>query len=178
MALSKERKVLLVLLGSAGLILVVDQLLLGPPQRASAAASAPLAEPPAAPQAPSTTDAEAPTPDDGQALDLSDWNERLAKIDAEVGGGRAGVDPFSAPRPSEDTPDGVISPQQFQSKYALSAVMTGGDRGIAMVNGKAIRVGEEIAGYRLVRVDARSAEFHADGVVVLLELPVQGIGGS
>lgn len=176
MALSKERKILLGLLGSAGLILVVDQVLLGPPQNAQAESMA--LPPPAVAAASPAPQATQPKPTQGGAKDaqaIGDWNEKLKatlKDEAE------GVpNPFQ-PGASSTALPGTLSPQAFQREHKLSAVLTSGEVSVAMVNGRAIRIGEEVSGYRLLRVDARSAEFVAGDQIVKLLLPTQSSGGS
>jgi len=185
MVLTKERKVLLGLLGSAGLILVVDQLLLGPPQNASAnSAEAPMpASPtPAAPTQPtpaSTNDLDQSQHlNDKTAPKVAQWNDRLEQIVVASEQSPDDIDPFSMRPRVRDTPTDIVDPETFEVRYVLSAVMTSEEGGIAMVNGKSVRVGQEIAGYRLMRVDARSAEFHAGDRVAVLKLPVRGLGGS
>ncbi|MFI4882911.1 MAG: hypothetical protein ACIAQU_10045 [Phycisphaerales bacterium JB064] len=176
MALSKERKVLLGLLGSAGLILVVDQVLLGPPQNAQAESAAAL------PQTVATQHpvAEGPQPKPKHdyakdAQDIGDWNERLkASLKDEAEGV---PDPFQSVVPTAGLPT-TLSAQDFQREHKLSAVLTSGEVSVAMVNGRAIRIGQEISGYRLLRVDARSAEFVAGDQIVKLLLPTQSSGGS
>lgn len=184
MALNKERKVLLGLLGSAGLILVVDQVLLGPPQGARASgAQPPPATPPtttvpasAAAEQSRTTAASTPT----EAVDASGWNARLVAL-ADEPEAQASPDPFAS-QPPERTPEPEgLDAARFAAEHRLTAVVTGGAVGavgVAMVNGRPIRVGESVAGYRLVRVDARSAEFRWGDETVRLELPTQTPGGS
>ena len=176
MALSKERKVLLGLLGSAGLILVVDQVLLGPPQNAQAESVA--LPPPAVTTSSPAPQAAQPKPTQGDAKGaqaIGDWNDRLQ---ATLKDGTESVpNPFQ-PGSSSTALPGTLSPQAFQREHKLSAVLTSGEVSVAMVNGRAIRIGEEVSGYRLLRVDARSAEFAAGDQVVKLLLPTQSSGGS
>ena len=175
MALSKERKVLLGLLGSAGLILVVDQVMLSAPRGAQAQDSVPT--PTETPQASLASDAQsdkvAGAPENLEAV--RPWNEKLA---AAAGDAALASDPFVAPRAGQAEVPGIISPSAFRSAHRLSAVLTGGEVGVAMVNQQAVRVGETIAGYRLLRVDDRWAEFAAGDEIVRLELPSQPRGGG
>ncbi len=57
--------------------------------------------------------------------------------------------------PSADEPD-AFAPQ-------VSAVMTGGEQAGAKVNGAFVRVGEQVQGWTLVGVSARTATFERDG---------------
>lgn len=177
MALNKERKVLLGLLGSAGLILAIDQLFLAAPSGAQAAGAA---QPPS-PAPLSDAQVEGvpvvmPAGTDSSAINsatnpLTKWNEQLASVHATLGG--EAPDPFrpaTSPRSNEAS---LLSPAEFAGGHKLTAVLTSGEIGVAMVNGQAVRVGHEISGYRLVRVDARSAEFVVGDHVVKLELPSQ-----
>ncbi|MEO1279191.1 MAG: hypothetical protein AAFV77_09565 [Planctomycetota bacterium] len=184
MVLTKERKVLFGLLGSAGLILGIDQLFLGPPQRATAdvpaTAPAPAAAmPPSQTAVPTTGTA---TPGTSAPVDPSAgvnlWNDRLEQVHAEADGSSDAVDPFSASAESDSASGITITPARFASDHTLSAVVTSGAVGVAMVNGRAVRIGDEISGYRLIRVDTRSAEFQAGEEVVRLDLPMQGRDGS
>lgn len=165
MTLNKERKVLLGLLGSAGLILGIDQLLLAPPQGAQAQSAPPVA----ATQSPEASTQPAP-PAQIEASVIA-WNEKLAGARRDASG-EVG-DPFQPPAVQRSAGPGLMSPAQFLSDHKLTAVLTGGEVGVAMVNGQAVRVGQEISGYRLVRVDARSAEFVVGEQSVRLELPNQ-----
>ena len=191
MALTKERKVLLGLLGSAGLILGLDQLFLGPPKQAAATVPESAPDPQALPSSQTSTTSEttttmvAPAADSSSAV--SSWNERLAALHADAKpedeldtatGSSVALDPFAKPTTNRSDADARITASQFASQHRLSAVVTSNSVGVAMVNGKAVRVGEEISGYRLVRVDTRSAEFESGGDIVRLEIPVQVRGGS
>lgn len=182
MALSKERKLLLGALGSAGLILLADQVLLGPPQGANASQVAPIEQPPPAPTAAAT---EAPSAQSG-AMEVSKassevldtWNAKLSDATTGVGDGTAIADPFSVTERREADPADVVSPQVFLQQHKLTAVMTGGDIGVALINNKPVRIGQMVAGYRLINVDDRSAELRAGGQSVRLILPQQKAGGS
>ncbi len=181
MALNKERKVLLGLLGSAGLILTADQLLLGPPQGAKAGQATPTVQPLPAPQAEAGDTAieqiAAPKLPLASGELIGDWNERLSEATTENVLPSGIADPFStAQREAETT--GVLTPLMFKQQHELSSVITGGDIGVAMVNKKPVRVGQTVAGYRLISVDTRSAVFQAGDTTVRLTLPVQGTGGS
>ncbi len=176
MALNKERKVFLGLLGSAGLILVVDQVLLAPPQVSQAGEAAPP-PPTTAPAALTTPQPTAGTPSPSSEV-VRTWNEQLGKATTDTADVAGVADPFSAAKAREPEPTGIMGPVDFEREHKLTAVLAGGDIGVAMINGTSMRIGQEIAGYRLIRVDARSAEFRAGEFTVRLMLPTQGVGGS
>ncbi len=175
MALNKERKVLLGLLGSAGLILAIDQFLLGPPSGAeahSAAATGPTNTPSspasqaAAPAAPSSRELPA---------DVAErWNDR---VDAALSESTLDTDlnPFAeaSSRSAELGAPGLLAIEQFVGSHQLSLVMLSGETSMAMVNGKPVRIGDEVAGYRLISVDSRSATFKAGELTARLLLPNQ-----
>lgn len=183
MALNKERKILCGLLGSAGLILVVDQVLLGPPQGAQAGISANAQAPaPPATTEPASKPAMPKSTSTGSGLvhseQVQSWNDRLGKATTDIASPQGMNDPFSALEKREPEAPGVMSPSDFEREHKLTALLTGGDIGVAMINGTSVRVGQEVSGYRLIRVDTRSAEFLAGEVTVRLMLPKQGAGGS
>lgn len=181
MALTKERKLLLGALGSAGLILAADQVLLGPPRGANASQIAPIEQP----IAPTTTTTQAPSAQPG-AMEVSlasgevldTWNARLGEATAGDGDRATIADPFSITERRESGPADVISPQAFLQQHNLTAVMIGGEIGVALINNKPVRIGQMIAGYRLISVDDRSAELRAGGQSVRLVLPKQKASGS
>lgn len=178
MTLTKERKVLLGLLGSAGIILLADQVLLSPPQGAQAAAGVTPANPSRnEPDTPARTasDTSTPLPTSPDASTITRWNA-LARKRAEAQSATPPADPFSSSY-EPGSAIGAPSAQAFVGAHQLTAVLAAGEQSLAMVNGKSVRLGESVGGYRLVRVDARSAEFVAGEVVVRLSLPGDGPGG-
>lgn len=178
MPLTKERKVLLGLLGSAGIILAIDQVLLSPPSGAKAAPSrtetpALRVEAGAIGTLPSQkSDVLSPTVT-GEAMSL--WNAQ-ARQRASAEPDTVVADPFITPVDQLSNATRVAA-QQFLQQNRLTAVLAAGEQGVAMVNGKPVRLGGEISGYRLVRIDSRSAEFVAGDVVVRLSLPGESTGG-
>lgn len=180
MATNKQRKVLLSLLGSAGLILVLDQVVLSPPQGASAGQAAPPTAAPAV-ETPATKPASSDAGEgaSGDSADaLRGWNEQLVGIGASTGSDGAAPSPFAPLEERDPDEADAMSPVEFQAQHKLTAVMTGGDIGVAMINGTAVRIGQEVGGYRLIRVDSRTAEFRAGELTVRLVLPQQVGGGS
>lgn len=182
MALNKERKVLLGLLGSAGLILAADQLLLGSPRGAQASAPAGSAAAPTstpsedAPAAKTKATSVALTGLTPQAA--RQWNQRLDQAAREITV-EGPSNPFAekAVVPAEPAAPGVMSPEEFAGLHELSLVMLNEESSIARVNGRLLRIGEEIAGYRLISLDARSALFEHGDQTVRLMLPKQSTGG-
>ncbi|MEQ9096135.1 MAG: hypothetical protein RIE32_07720 [Phycisphaerales bacterium] len=181
MALNKERKVLLGLLGSAGLILAIDQLLLSPPSGAQASNANPTVPTPADSVPASSSDTSTPV-STGTGLSeqaARQWNEKLhAALDEhEV---TPDLDPFTEVVHSADDAGeaGPMSVEAFLSQHQLSLVLLSGDTSVAMVNGKPVRLGEEIEGYRLIRVDSRSAVFQSGTQTAELSLPKQTSGGT
>lgn len=182
MPLNKERKVLLGLLGSAGLILAADQILLGPPQGASASQTPATSQPtptPAPPPIDSTEGRDAKIEMASVPVELVDtWNARLREATTDNPLAADIADPFRAVEHFEPETSVLMTPQAFQEQHKLSSIMTGGDIGVAMINGKPVRLGQTVEGYRLIRVNDRSVEFRAGEEIVRLVLPKQGTGGS
>jgi hypothetical protein len=68
----------------------------------------------------------------------------------------------------EASAKGVTTADHFRSQHQLLAVMSGTRGGIAIINGKTVRRGQTIDGFRLTSVRERSAVFeNTDGVVEL-----------
>jgi hypothetical protein len=61
----------------------------------------------------------------------------------------------------------------FKSRHTLRAVMNGraDGNGVAMIDGKAVKIGDALDGYTLVQVGARSAVFESGSLRVVLNLP-------
>ena len=181
MALNKERKVLLGLLGSAGLILAIDQLLLSPPSGARASTGSPATLTPANPTPASASDTRKPgaTTQGLSQQAARQWNEKLhaALGDQEV---EHDLNPFAevVATANDAREAGPMSVEAFVSQHQLSLVLLSGDTSVAMVNGKPVRLGEEIEGYRLISVDSRSAVFQSGTQTAELSLPKQTSGGT
>lgn len=179
MALNKERKVLLGLLGSAGLILGIDYFVLSAPSGAHAGTAQPAPESETKPT-PDTT-----TPATKSAAGLSpraalQWNQKLEQAAGERAVAQD-VDPFADPVvPEQPAPDeaGPISVDAFVRTHQLSLVLLSGEMSVAMVNGAPVRLGDEIEGYRLISVDSRSAVFQAGEQTATLVLPKKPGGGT
>jgi hypothetical protein len=79
----------------------------------------------------------------------------------------AARNPFGRP-PAESVPETALeraapSPGTLAPAFKLRATMTAGDRSLVNVDGEIVRLGEEIAGYRLVAVGEGTAVFARDG---------------
>lgn len=74
----------------------------------------------------------------------------------------------------EETPDAapeIDLRQQFASSHHLSALASNGRGANALVNGRAVSIGESIAGYTLTEVTRDAAVFSGPGGKVELHLP-------
>ncbi len=190
MRLNKQRKVYLGLLAVAGLALAADQLFFGVsgPQGASAAMQTSL---PAAAVATSPT-GQAAAPTDtanariagaarlAQILDTLSRTESLTAASA--------TDAFAIPQewlPAAATNDAAADNRDDSATVpasapvsetpVVSAIMAGGARPAAIVNGRLMTVGQELSGVRLVAVEAGVAYVRtADGVVHELRIRTPG----
>lgn len=71
---------------------------------------------------------------------------------------------------SESENDSDDPLRRFKRQYRLQAVMADGSRGIAIVNDRALRVGQQIDGFTLERVGNRTAMFRFGERAVQLEV--------
>ena len=123
----------------------------------------------------------APAPVAGRATDGPAVAERLARVARRRGVSADRVDDAFRPpttwfalAPTEDAgsePE-PTGPDRgaFLEDHVLSAVLASGQRGVAIVDGRPVRVGEEVDGFHLVAVDRRSARFEAEGQTAVLTL--------
>jgi hypothetical protein len=182
MALNKERKVLLGLLGSAGLILAIDQFLLGSPSGAQASTgqqAGPTGVATTSPAASDTTTSPSASPS-ALASDVAvQWNDRL---DAAIGDlpAATGSNPFADRSSAVEgrTEPGLLSVDEFIGLHQLSTIVQGAESSVAMVNRTPVRIGDEVSGYRLISIDARSALFQAGDRTARLVLPNQPDEGT
>ena len=87
-------------------------------------------------------------------------------------------DPFAVPKHwLPDVPFNPIDPveprslaDEFVERHALKAVMAGSSGGYAMINDKALRLGDTLDGYQIVEIGTRSVILECDGVRVELSL--------
>lgn len=181
MALSNAHKVLFAVLALAVLALLIDWLFLGGdathPSAASASVGAPPAEtavPPAPPPEP-TAVADAKPDADGPLL-----ADRLRTAARTLG-----LDPTNtreAFAPSEDWLPELRLPgppqrdpaEDFARQHRLTSVILIGTGGSAVVDGRAVRVGQELDGFRLVRLTSAGAVFQAGDSQVELRLRPAG----
>ena len=173
MKLTKRGIVLLGLLGLAAVAIVVDRLVQSAPAAAPqpAAASSPVsgaAHPaPARPATPTATGTPAATAVQasaiadrlrraGEGLDMDPMNLRDAFVPPESWLARPPTPEGHAAAPAAPVAD---SADRFVREHKLTSVLIDADGGIAVVNDKVLRVGQEIDGYRLVRLAPGTALF-------------------
>lgn len=60
---------------------------------------------------------------------------------------------------------------EFRTRHKLDAIMKTTHGGVAIVDGKSVRVGEKLEGLKLLAIDAQTASFGADGLVIQMKLP-------
>ncbi|MCL4743333.1 MAG: hypothetical protein KJZ54_14145 [Phycisphaerales bacterium] len=181
MRLNKQRKVYLGLLAVAGLALAADQLFFGVagPQGASAAMQTPATTPTAAAATPGlpAVAANASTARIAGAARLAQLLDALARQDNL--NAATTTDAFAIPQEwlpavasDADEAENIESQQASGSDAAaspvpvVSAVMAGGARPAAIVNGRLMIVGEPVKGLMLVAVEPSVAYVRTpDGVV-------------
>ena len=94
-------------------------------------------------------------------------------------------DPFTVPNhwlPDEasipiETSTGVSPGRRYLASHQLNAVMENAQGGSAIVDGKRLRIGDELDGFRLVLIQRRSVVMEGEGVRVTLALPALSGGG-
>jgi hypothetical protein len=170
MALMTSRRVWLGLLVVAVGALLVDKLYLGSeapaPAEAASARRGPTPAPPTA-AAPSPQPAEpAPPPGPGD-LPLADRLEALAgeqPIDTiDMRDAFALSDVWHSELTVEEAPEiGPTPGERFVSGHRLTSVLLGGKRSLAVVDGRAVRLGQALEGFTLVEVTAETAVFASD----------------
>lgn len=181
MGLSKSRKCYL-----AGLAIVVTaflayRLFLGAEDRGPAAAQASPAAPAAPKAAPPPVSAEKP-----QGLSASSLAERLAALakseDLDPARMRdAFVLPeawrreLAPPAPSPSLPAGT---ETFIQEHKLTSVVLTGDGGSAIVNGKFLRLGHALDGYRLLHLTQSQAVFESVEGNNQVVLPLEKTGSQ
>jgi hypothetical protein len=196
MKLSKSRIVLLAMLGLAVAAFLVDRLVSGAagptkaagsseaaPTKAAGAAAAGPASAAAAPVAkPAETAEPSRTPSTTSVADrLKALASRMPNLK-----GAAARDALALPSswvvtvkaPDDPIPPATDPTGRFLQDHRLTAVLIADNGGLAIVNGKPIRAGEEIDGFRLIRLAPGFAvfQFGADGIEV--KLPVEAFRGE
>jgi hypothetical protein len=174
MKLSKSKVISLAALGLAVAAMLVDRLVVGPDAAAPKSAEATIASRPAAPAAPAapatTVPASAPIrlADRlkvlAEAPNLDPLHARDAFVPPESWLAQPKTPETAAAAPAADPAE------KFIHEHKLTSVLTAGDGGIAMVNGKVLRVGQEVDGFKLVRLEPGCAVFRGgDDVDVKLK---------
>jgi hypothetical protein len=176
MKLSKSRIASLAALGLAVLALAADRLWIGSGE-ASPRPAAASAAPAVTALAPSAPTASAPAAGGvSAATGRASVADRLKTLAAGKSLDPDGVkEAFAPPEswmvqvaapaavPEEASPPSPDPAETFAGQYKLTSVLISGSGGIAMVNGKMLRMGQEIGGYRLVGLAPGSATFKSAG---------------
>ncbi|MEO1007656.1 MAG: hypothetical protein AAFX79_03765 [Planctomycetota bacterium] len=167
MKLNKERRVYVALLGCAGLVLGVDQLLSAGPQSAQAGAPVPMHD---ATTGDAGAGAAARPLDERKAM--AGWNEAARALMAQKNESGGVPDPFAMP--DAGAGEAVASAGgSFASRHTLSAVLAAGPDSVAIIDGRPVRIGEKIDGMTLVEVERRAAVFESGARRIRVELPDQ-----
>ena len=179
MVLSRKRKVLAVVLGLAAMVLVADRLTSGPGQTGPAQVKAAMAPGGSVrPVEGSVTNAGGEVAGDACGLVDDSLATRLETFSREHNLEPLAVkDAFCAPqswladlKPDRPMSSTQVMAQDFVRQHKLTAVASFQNVGIAVIDDKQVRVGEELDGFRLLRVADRSAVFTSNGVQVKLTL--------
>lgn len=176
MALSKERKVYLGVLGVAGLALAIDFVLPNPDEAdASAEHGTPMGVGPAGESDPDSVDIQG----DG-ANQIALTAKRLHELEATLRlGGERAADPFTPgplwapPESGNEYPDGPTSIERaavFAARHTLTAVLESRAGAGAVVDGVFLQVGESLEEFELVAVGDRTAVFQSGDAVAILEI--------
>lgn len=183
---SRERNILIAVLGVAGLGLLIDRVVIGSdvtsPAESSAGVVDDIADDPASLLIVSDAPQDAAPASANATESLANRLRRVAG-QAELNDGAAVRDAF-IPAPSwtpvdfepESGSEAALAIESFKRDNKLEAVLVTGDQRCAVVNGQTVYVGQTLQGYRLVSVQERSAEFRAGGVTV--SLGIRGPGQS
>ena len=167
MALTKKQKVLVAVLGVGLGALVLDRTLLRP-QGGPRGASAETADGDRTTGSPRDN---LPAEEPEKAGVAQRLNELWPSRELNIAGAR---DPFSLPASWADGDDeGARRPKaaaEFLNVHRLTAVVIDGHRSRAFIDDHFASIGDEIDGFELVEVEARSAVFERDGTQVTLWL--------
>ncbi|MCP3904437.1 MAG: hypothetical protein GY715_12485 [Planctomycetes bacterium] len=156
--------------------LAVDKVILSPP--AGAVASTAAAPVPAVATIPVTPH------DDAPDISVDGPTPRAVLADRfETFAAARGLDASAVPdafqTPSEwqqdDRPIVIDVPEsaegaEFRRRHRLTAVMANGGRGLAIIDGRGLRVGQKLDGFELVEVNKRSVVLVSAGLRVTLTL--------
>ncbi len=192
MALNRQQKILLCVVGLGAAALTVDRVLIGydvtGPAQATADSGVAIMNAATAISTPQVSAAAGTTPVASRNLIA----ERLAQVAAEqsfdietlVDAFEPPSGWFAAPRTmaQEARPVATVEVERsFTDRYQLEAVVAGRDNGFAVINGRAVRPGEALdgePGIVLLRVGERSAWFSVQGEQVELQLRTPGVSGN
>ena len=175
MTLTKKQKWYLGVLAIALAVLAVDNLTGGEGPAESRAASAAPLQPIKAPVAVQPSQDKTTSPTTQPRVAMADQLDRMTS-GLELA---ATVDAFAIPQSWLAAEQAKVdaqsenAPPTFAERHVLTAVVTGA-RGMAIVNGKSVRIGQTIEGYRLLSVDTRTARFANDRETVVLKVKPTG----
>ena len=180
MRLTKERKILAAILGVGVAGLFLDRVVLDSGLTGAESASAVLVERAAAdlsaPPALLVDESDPPSP----GPTLADRLEEAAATAESAPSDN--VDAFHLPDTWFGTPAQAPEPEarhaaamEFARTHRVEAVVTSDQMHCAIVNGKAVRVGQRLDGFTLVSVDQRSAVFEAKGIRTRLTIETEGL---
>lgn len=183
---SRERNLLIAVLGIAGVGLLIDRVVIGSDMTSPAETSAGIlddvqVDPASLLIVPEKAGNTAPA----NALPAESLANRLRQIagGSSVNDGAAARDAFTPPSswvPVDAEPEAgseaAMAAETFKRDHKLEAVLVTGDQRCAVINGQTIYVGQTLQGYRLISVHERSAEFRAGAVTV--SLGIRGTGQS
>ena len=178
MKFSGKRKACIAVALLALAAFLVDRLLLGygdgqtSPSRSKAAeVAAPLERPTAAP---AQAQAKAAVSSRQHGPSLADRLEAAGQKTADLSAVRDAFRPapewVAELRPEAQQVRTVSAAESFLHQHRLTAVMTDGNGGQAVVDGKCLRIGQEIDGFVLSSVGRRTAVFTSGEVSVELKL--------
>jgi len=177
MRLSKKRKVYVCVLAVAVLVLLVDRAFLGPaglaPQEASAGPAG-ASKPPTGVGEGGSTGA-ARTADAGPEQSVVARLRALAQTQPETTDVRDAFRPSSSwlaemRRADRAEGSGADAAPRRSFDHRLVAVMVDGQGGMAIIDGRCLRVGQTMDGFTLVRLGKNSAVLQANGRKVELTL--------
>jgi len=83
--------------------------------------------------------------------------------------------PSTADEPVAETERLDERASAFQEQHKLTSVMMGSRRSGALINGKFLRRGQMLDGFRLVRVEARRVVFAREGQLIVLHMERKGM---
>jgi hypothetical protein len=188
MALTKERKMILVVLGLAVGAFLVDRLVLdsgfSEPAQAQASEAVAISQAPILAGRTPAAEPVAPQADPAVAAQVA-LADRLAQLQDSKGFTLTKInDAFARPgglAPPADLPNDRPEPsaaasaaETFQKTHRLMAVVASERGHMAIINGRTVRVGQSLDGFELLSVEQRSVLLGKDSVRVQLKLDPPG----